>query len=211
MSFVHIFSFDSSGFAHKAGEVRNSWLGAMAIWRIMEFRYLPPYRPDDLLKESWYRPEMTDDDIRRICGYLPTRVIPSFNLSGSSADPIQAIWSLADDPSVPLSDRIVLSTTFDNCLVRKCNIRRVIEAMQEFEREEDKWETNLSEQVSILQSILADPDIIAVGWNQTSVNADDWETKGEYDEASGTCAPYNCLTGNKHFWLFDDFKEKEKE
>lgn len=107
----------------------------------------------------------------------------------------------------PLRDRIVLFTTFDNCLVKKEDIPRVIEALRAFEGDDHKGETNLGEQADILQTIYDDPETIAVGWNQTSVTVESWENIGGYDEEKDEAIPYNCLTGDKHYWLFDELKE----
>lgn len=42
MSCTEIYSFDRNGDAYPYAEVKNAWRGAMAIWRIMEARHLPP-------------------------------------------------------------------------------------------------------------------------------------------------------------------------
>ncbi|NBI80505.1 hypothetical protein D3Z48_00180 [Clostridiaceae bacterium] len=51
-----------------------------------------------------------------------------------------------------------------------------------------------------------DPEIMAVGWNQTSVNGTTWDNDGGYDDEAEKSRPYNCLTGDKHFWLFDELR-----
>ena len=35
MSYVEIFKFDKKGDSESYGEVKNSWLGAMAVWEIL--------------------------------------------------------------------------------------------------------------------------------------------------------------------------------
>ena len=54
--------------------------------------------------------------------------------------------------------------------------------------------------------MLSSDNCIAVGWNQTSVNGDTWKNYGGYDEEKDECIPYNCLTMNKHWYLFDEEK-----
>ena len=112
-----------------------------------------------------------------------------------------ATWKLADNEAVPEHERIVLFTTFDNCLVKKENLPKVIEAFLNFD-----GDTSLPEQAKVLELIMDDDDYIAVGWNQTSVNGDCWETMGGYDPETGENLPYNCLTMDKHYWLFDELK-----
>lgn len=108
---------------------------------------------------------------------------------------------LADRSDVSDVDRICLFTTFDNCLVKKDDIPKVIEVFRLF-----KGETSLKEQADILEQMYVDDDCIAVGWNQTSVNGDTWVNLGGYDEDNDESIPYNCLTGTKHYWLFDEMK-----
>ncbi len=50
MSSTEIFGFDKEGNAFGQADVNNAWRGAMAIWRILEERYLPPHRPSYLPK-----------------------------------------------------------------------------------------------------------------------------------------------------------------
>ena len=46
-----------------------------------------------------------------------------------------------------------------------------------------------------------------MGWNGTSVTSENWANTGGYDEEAEEALPYNCLTGDRHFWLFDELKE----
>lgn len=185
MSYTEIFSFDLEGNAHFESEVENAFSGGMAVWRIMELRHLPP--------------------LPKKCGIERHRY-STFSLNGDN--PMKEIWELADNVDIPLDQRIVLFTTFDNCLVKKQDLSRVIAAMRTFEGEDHKGETNLGEQADILEQIANDPDVIAVGWNQTSVNTDTWSNACGYDDIKDEPIPYNCLTGDKHYWLFDELKEK---
>ena len=180
MSYTEIYAFDKDGKAYLAGEVHNSWRGAMAVWRTMEERYLPQYE---------------------LHGIKTSRVISGIN---GEKDPARKIWELADDPEIPLHERIVMFTTFDDCLVKKENIKQVIEAFRKFE-----GETSLEEQAKILEKLDQNKDVIAVGWNATSVCADNWGNIGGYDEEMEENIPYTCLTGDRHFWLFDELEKGE--
>ena len=42
MSYTEIYGFDRNGDAYPCAKVNNAWRGAMAVWRIMEGRHLPP-------------------------------------------------------------------------------------------------------------------------------------------------------------------------
>lgn len=115
-------------------------------------------------------------------------------------NPVEAkkIWGLYADKRVPMHERIVLLSTMDKCLVKKEDFPRLIEAFRKFE-----GDTSLPEQADILETMMADDDCIAVGWNQTTVSASHWS---RYDEDADDEIPYNCLTGEDHFWLFDDLE-----
>lgn len=199
MSCTEIFTFDKAGNAHFGGEIQNAWCGGMAIWREMEERYLPAYVPDYIKHLIWYRPDMTPEEIERFTGFKPTRVS---TMPFGQDNPMQEVWDLADNQSVPEHERIVLFTTFDRCLVKREDIPKVLEAFRKFE-----GETNLPEQANIIEKLMDDENCIAIGWNQTSVNVDTWENAGGYDEEKDETIPYNCLTGDNHFWLFDELKE----
>lgn len=196
MSYTEIYGFDKEGYAYFQAEIHNSWRGAMAIWSILEERYLPPYIPDYIKRANWYSPEMSFNEIVARTGHTPSRLVPTFK----EADPTQEIWDLADNEKVSIIDKIVLFTTFDKILIKRDDFSRVIEAFNAFE-----GKTSLKEQAVVLQKMLSDENCIAAGWNQTSVNADTWSTYN-YDEETGECAPYNCLTQNEHYWLFDELE-----
>lgn len=108
MSTTDIYGFDKQGNAYHAGEVYNSWRGGMAVWRIMEERYLPPLK-------------MFGIEISR--------------LVAQSANKADEVWNLVERSDVSETDRIAMIATFDRCLVRKEDLPIVIKAFREFEGE----------------------------------------------------------------------------
>lgn len=201
MSCTELYSFDKTGNAHHFGDVRNAWRGAMEVWRIMEERHLPSFVPEYVKFFYWYHPGISQEEVEAHLGYKPTRCMPSF---GDGENPMHEIWELANNEDVPEFERIVLCTTFDDILVRREQIPMVIDAFRRF-----GGETSLPEQADVLEKMLADPDIIAVGWNQTSVNGDSWDVMGGYDEEKEEHIPYNCLSGDRHVWIFDPEEDEE--
>ena len=177
MSYTEIYAFGKDGNAYLAGEVHNAWRGSMAVWQIMEKRYLPQFYDH---------------------GVKTTRM-----LSGKHGkdDPAREVWALADNLEIPLHERISMFVTFDDCLVKAEDIPRVVDAFRKFE-----GETSLNEQADILEKLAQDLEVIAVGWNGTSVNAENWANTGGYDEEAEEVLPYNCLTGDRHYWLFDELR-----
>lgn len=198
MSTTVIHGFDLDGVCtDEITEAHNAWRGAMAIWKILERKYLPKYRPR-------YVPDwIQDDEVNEYLGFEPTRI------NGTDPDAMKEVWQLFTNANVSTTDRIVFGTTLDNALVKRENIPKVIEAFEEFDKEHEGL-TNLKEQADGLRAFYADEKISAVGWNQTSINGDDWSNFGGYEEdedGEETPVPYNFNTGDKHWWLFDELEK----
>lgn len=197
MSYTEIFGFDKEGNAYAQADIKNAFRGAMAIWNILEKKYLPPYIPEYARRLG----ATAYEEAEKILHYKPTRCS-----SLMEENAMKEIWSLADKKEVSETDRICLFTTFDKCLVKKADIPEVIRAFREFE-----GETSLKEQADILEIMYMDEDCTAAGWNQTSVNGDTWINSGGYDEENDCSIPYNCLSGDGHYWLFDELKQGKTE
>jgi hypothetical protein len=179
MSYTEIFKFNSRGKAEDIGEVHNSWRGAMAIWNIIEEKYLPPFFP------KWGTP---GEKYHRTSCDMGTNTI------------IREIWDLYNDDRLSNIDNIVLGSTFDNVIVMRKDIPRLLNAFYEFE-----GETSLKEQAEIIGKALADdPKLMAIGWNQTSVNSDPWVIYDKRDRIR----PYNIKKDTKHWSLFENINLK---
>ena len=174
------------------GETRNSWRGAMAVWVFLEKKYLPKYVPD------WaFRPDGSRIDTNQ--EYSRTSAM------GQKDNPMKEIWDLFKSPKVTESERIVLGSTFDRVLAKVKSIDKVLQAFREFE-----GDTTLKEQADIIeQAIKGDPEIVAIGWNQTSVNGDTWATDN-YDEEKEESLGYNLEIGTKHWFLVEAFENDIK-
>lgn len=177
MSYTEIYGFNKEGNGFFKDEIENSWRGAMAVWRRLEEKYLPP-----LEKE-----EHTYGDQKTSRCFL-------FNDEG-----LKEIWGLVNNKEVSDDDRVCLVTTFDNVVIKKECLPAVIKAFRNFD-----GESSLPEQADVLQELYDDPNCIAVGWNQTSVNATTWSTY-EHDDVKDESIPYNLSTGEGH-WYFDPAK-----
>lgn len=193
MSSTEIYFFNKDGICSGMDSVKNAWRGAMAVWSILEEKYLPPYRP------SYVPDNMTMEEFEQRFGYKPNRL--SITAFRGKENPAKDIWDLFENERVSLADRIVLGTTLDWALVRRKEIEQVIQAFKSF-----IGETNLTEQAAILEECLKDENITAIGWNQTSVNADTWMNAGEYKGNDEVYEPYNFLEQDKHWWLFDELE-----
>lgn len=193
MSSTEIFCFNKDGFCCQEYAIKNAWRGAMAVWGILEEKYLPPYRP------RYVPDDMSMQEFEQLYGFKPSRL--SITSVSEKENPANEIWNLFADIGIEPIDRIVLGTTLDYVLVRRDEIGKVIDAFRHF-----SGETNLKEQADILSEIMKDENISAVGWNQTSVCADTWMNAGPFEE--GEHKPYNYLEQDDHWWLFDELEGK---
>lgn len=187
MSYTEIFGFDRNGDAYLQDEVTNAWRRAMSIWSILEERYLPQYRPSFIPKH------IENKDIEKVLGYKPSRTSCIFDNKA-----MKEIWNLADDERLKSNEKIALATTFDYVIIKKENFEQLIKAFREFE-----GNTSLKEQADIIEKMLNDENCIALGFNQTSVNGDNWTNLGGYNEETEEQIPYNLFTGDKHWFLFE--------
>jgi len=180
MSYTELVGF-KEGKPELSEEIRNAFRGAMAIWTILDETHLPPYYA------SW-------DPDKRI------------SRASAMMDPnaIKEVWALANDEKVPIDERLVLGTTFDKVLVKRENLPRLIEAFKNFEKKYPD-QSSISEQTVILETFFEDENVMAVGWNQTSVSDDAWSVYEEDEQI-----PYDINTMEGHWFLFENFKEEIK-
>lgn len=188
MSSTEMVYFTKDGFAHHGTDIQNAWRGAMAVWHFIEEKYLPPFKPSFVVPFS--------EDIESLLGYQPMRS----NASVMEGEPIREVWQLYHDERISKIDKIVLGTTFDRALVKKEDFPELIQSLRDFEED-----GSFKEQADVIERWLSNDDIIAVGWNQTSVTNNQW-TQAHYNEPEDEYLPYNCLTEENHFWIFDDFE-----
>jgi hypothetical protein len=192
MSYTEIYGFDKKGNAYFQGEVKNACRGAMAVWRILEEKYLPAYRP-------FFVPvHVPDSMIEQFLGYKPIRCSEVFDDNA-----MKSIWQLVNDNRLKDYEKIVLASTFDYVIIKKENLPKLISAFRKFE-----GNTSLKEQADIIEEMMNDENCIAVGFNQTSVNGDTWTNIGGYDTETDEHLPYNIFTDNKHWELFEELNKE---
>ncbi len=111
-----------------------------------------------------------------------------------------------NDGKMQEHEKIALITTYDNAIIKRENFQEVIEAFRKFEAE-----TSLKEQSDVIEEALKDENCIAIGWNQTSVNGDNWCNFGGYDEEKDESIPYNLNSGEKHWYIFKELEEENHD
>lgn len=186
MSSTELYGFDEKGDCAISGYVKNAFRGAMAIWAILERKYLPSLKKPiwaDLVEERdyWSRTYSTGD---------------------SHLNLMKQIWDLFNDERLTKKEKIVLGTTFDTVLVKGEDIDELIDAFKTFE-----GETSLKEQAAVLEEFKS-KGVTAIGFNQTSVCSNQWHIYSDDENEEGR--PYNYNKDSNHFWLFDEFKTEVK-
>lgn len=170
MSYTEIVKFTNSGRAKYIGETQNSHRGASLVWRTLETHYLPPYIPYWGIGREDLKPFTRQGDMIAM----------------------KDIWNLFSDSKVSRIHKIVLGSTFDKVIVFKKDIPELIAAYRAYD-----WETSLPEQADIIETFYKkDKNLIAIAWNQTSINSNHWL----YDKS------YNILKQTDHWDLFEDLK-----
>lgn len=106
MTYTEIYAFDKSGKGEFYGLVPNARLGALAVWKELERKYLPPY---------------SEDNRKTRCNVLVD------DPSG-----IQEVWSLVESDKLSRTEKIVLLSTFDGVIVKMENRDELIEAFNNF-------------------------------------------------------------------------------
>lgn len=76
------------------------------------------------------------------------------------------VWNLANNKSVLWNDRVVLASTFDNIVVKKKNIPKLIESFKDYCKRYDGG--NFADQIQEFES-LKKKKIHGICWNQTSI------------------------------------------
>lgn len=118
-------------------------------------------------------------------------------------------------------------STWDNVLVKRKDFQDVVDAFKEFEEKDPAPEghgSTLMEQALFIEEVIKNhPEVEYIGWNQTSVNGDDWTTpdlpegfeewsEEEQDAFWDDPPSYNINTMHRHWFMFtDDEEEKENE
>lgn len=200
MSYTELYAFGKDGEIYFYDKVHNSHRGAQLFWMKMEEKYLPPFRP------SYVPSHIEDDEIETYLRFKPTRM--------GDTEAMSEVWNLVLSSKITDDERIMMTSTFDRVAVKKENFVEVANAFLN-----DDKDTTLKEQAEIILRMSEDENIIALAWNQTSVNLCLWEDlyalrNPDFDEEADDeyekirSIPYNILKcDDVHFWLMEHVSE----
>lgn len=182
MSCTEITLFNKEGIAIETIDIKNAFRGAMAIWQILEKKYLPEYIP------NWAK------DYPK--SYIDENFGTFTRTSGLDKKALKEIWDIPKGENVSRIDKIVMYSTYDHILCKRENFAELIEAFEKFE-----GVTSLKEQAEAIRNL--PDDITAVGWNQTNVCKNTW-INYEYDEEKDEHRSYNYNKDDEHYFIFDE-------
>lgn len=199
---TEIYVFGDDGNAKWYGETGQEMLGKTRIWEVLEERYLPQFRP------SFVPDHIKDSQLENYLGFKPKRIHAGHP---NREQALNEIFDLIYSGKLNRNERVVLASTFDNVVVEKKFLPRVIEALRTFT---DEHNENLLAQADLLEKALDDQEIWGISWNQSSMHSDRWDSyvpykKGEHPEwndddanEAGIChfrEPYNMNRDNIHW------------
>lgn len=135
----------------------------------------------------------------KVWGILESKYLEPKEYRRYGVEQMKEIWDLHNDPRLPRTEKICLLSTFDNVIVLTRDLPELVKSFEEFE-----GETSLYEQAALIKPLIVkDKDVLAIGWNQTSVNADTWLNFGGYSR-NDNAKPYNILKMDDRHWnLFE--------
>jgi hypothetical protein len=123
----------------------------------------------------------------------------------------QMVWDLWKNKlDVGFIDRLVLASTFDWAVVKKENFEMLAHAFKEFHRKyaTQEYGSNLWRQADRILELMQDSSVLAVCWNQTSVNDPCWY---EWSEELGEDLVYNFDEGDDHWDVFESLESLLEE
>lgn len=102
-----------------------------------------------------------------------------------------------------LIDRICLGISFGRTLVKRENFKSLCNEMYNF-----KEKSSLKEQADFIRKFINDENVLAVGWNHTSVDKNFW--LNWYDNNLEKETLYDINNGKEHYWLFEELNKEKK-
>ena len=142
--------------------------------------------------------------------YLGLTGVP-MSFGGGEDHPLKKLWSLASDPKVDRTDRIVLALTFDRVLIAKKDMLEAAQCLEEFNMKyppHTKSVNHLPAFAAALRDLYADPEAEAAAWLHTSCSGSIWYVKTNPDDEESDEGRMFDLSKDqevfKSWFLFDE-------
>ncbi len=121
--------------------------------------------------------------------YLGNKFIKNFKMFDTKS--MKKVWKLKVEDGLSKDELIVLYSTFDNVLIKRENIKRLLKAMRNFD-----YETSLKEQADDIEHYINNNETLAIGFHQNSVSCEKWYG-------------YNFLKTKEHWFLFEGINKNK--
>lgn len=181
MSYTEIYAVRKNGDVQLFEENQNAWRWSPQIWRELDKRYLPIFRPRYIPRD------VPDSQIEEYLGYYPTRE--------NEDSEIRKVWDLFADKRLSSQERWVLGTTFDHVIVLKEDFKEMIQAYREFFSEENN--SSLLELADIYEKMAKNDDIVGIAWSISQIQnpwLESYFEEDDEDEEDEIEIPYNIYT-----------------
>ena len=106
---------------------------------------------------------------------------------------------------MPYADRVTLATTYDYALLRGTELSRAADCLTKTAA----WlpaECHVRAEADVLRELSLQPEVRAVGFQQTSVAENVWWVSGPDEDGR----PYHVDWDASHFWVFDEVPEEAR-
>lgn len=180
MSYVTIYRIGQDGIPNAYDEARVAPAGAPVIWRELWDRYLP----GDYVRECMM----------------------------GNGDGHKKLWPLWKEDRLHRYERVCLLWTFDRAFVKREAFGELGHELNTFFEtiKERGVNPTLPEVASVLGRLYDEEDCMGACFQQTSVSDSPWfsyKTCPACEQEIDEQEPYNFLTGNHHFEIFDSLEE----
>lgn len=130
---------------------------------------------------------------------------------------INAIWEKSDDlwwliygNRLSREEKLMLAWTFDHALLPKDHFAEMSAAMVTFNKKyplPEKYANHIPAYAQLIDSLAEDPNIMAIGWHQTSVSLNPWWVRTglntETEEYDGEGRLYDLSIDTYHTWIHE--------
>ena len=114
------------------------------------------------------------------------------------------LWAVWKRPEIPVFEKIVMLSTYDNAYVSKENIPKLLSAFKEFIKTFPDANTHIP---SYIEDIEKADNLNGVCWWISSIGEDPWFEWNDEDEE----VEYDFKTGDKHWEVFEYLESYKPE
>ena len=200
MVYTEVYAVHKDGTVKLFEEVETPWGMVPVVWRELEVRHLPPFRPASIPSH------VPDEQIETVLGFKPIRI---------TRKELKEIGELSNTNKLSKVEQWVLCSTFNRAIVMRDGFDELIHAYQTFRDDNNAILNSLAE---VYLRMKNNEDIIGIAWS-ISVIESPWVLIEMVDEShpkfdkwdandKGLCPiehPYNIFASEKPVhWILNE-------